>query len=89
MNQEINRKLYDIDTGSLLAEIERRKKERPKMIHNFAYGHLQEICEACLDNIDQKEDSDFKDKIYKAAMEMWFGDKVWEYINKNRQKDKL
>lgn len=74
-------KLQGIDTDSLLAEIERRKIKKPELILNFAYGRLQEVCETHLNSIGQ-DDSNFKDKIYKAAMEMWFGENVWEYISK-------
>ena len=80
MDQEINEKLKEASTDSLLAEIERREIKRPKMIHNFAYGALQEVCQNHLNTIDQDDDN-FKDKIYRAAMEMWFGEDVWKYIN--------
>ena len=91
MDKEIDAKLQDINTDSLLAEIERRKIKRPKMILNFAYGRLQELCEIYLDVIStDKSNSDLENKIYRAAMEMWFGDSVWEYIdNELKKRSKL
>lgn len=74
-------KFQGIDTDSLLAEIERRKIKKPATRQNFAYDSLRVICESHLDNIG-KDENDFKEKIYRAAMEMWFGENVWEYISK-------
>ncbi len=82
MEKEIDEKLQGVGTDRLLAEIERRKIERPNMIQNFAYGVLQNVCENHLNEISSgKNDSNFKNRIYKAAMEMWFGENVWNYIN--------
>ena len=81
VNRVKTMELQGIDIDILLAEIERRKTTKPALINNFSYGPLQEICEVHLDTIGQDTHSDFKDKIYKAAMEMWFGEGVWEYIN--------
>ena len=77
----MDERLKDIDTDSLLVEIERRKIKKPITIQNFAYDSLRVICESHLDNIGEDE-NDFKEKIYRAAMEMWFGGNVWEYISK-------
>jgi len=47
------------------------------------FSELQSYCEQYLDEIEngEYEDSDAEHYIFEAAMELFYGENVWDYVN--------
>jgi hypothetical protein len=73
-------------TEQLEAEIERRKKEAnkpPKMLQSLYFARLQEICKEYIDYLHKEcsDNGDFEQYIFEAALEVFYGEGVWTWIN--------
>lgn len=65
------------------------KLEKPKQLENVNIQKLREICQEFIDYLDNDrdydEDHDYDNFIFERAMEVIFGEAIWDYINE-RQK---
>lgn len=63
--------------------------KKPEQLQNANLTQLRKICQDYLDFVDNdkeySEDNDFNEYIFETAMQTFFGDKVFDYINKRQQ----
>lgn len=58
---------------------------KPTLIPTPNLAALEKICQQYMDFLDSEEyheDNDYETYIYEAALEVMYGEKVWEFINK-------
>lgn len=75
----------------LQRELERRanlkkKASKPEQLNpHGSLETLRELCQSYIDTIADEGyvDEDHKDYIFEAAMEVFFGGDVWDWINRN------
>ena len=81
--------LVNFSTNELKAELERREQAvletlRPALLP--APHDPRELLKCCRDFLDQTErfgrdDDDFLNPVFEAAMEMFYGKNVWKFID--------
>jgi len=77
--------LKHISTEELREEIKRRNNsviEPPKQIKCINIEPLKEICQSYIDALNQDGyiDEKYKQYIFEAAIEYFYGYKVWEWV---------
>jgi len=83
--------LQDISTPLLEQELAHRKEQAikddvPKMYprRSFNYTKLEKVCQEYIDMIASHKHYDLNDMehyIFEAALEMLFGESVWDWVN--------
>ena len=78
--------LKDFTVEDLKQELARRNLERPNMLVTVSLSDLKGRCQEYIDYLcssEYHEDalSDWKQSVFEAAMMMFYGDDVWEWIN--------
>lgn len=78
--------LENISTDDLQAELERRKKvhsPKPAQVQIVNLEPLWKLCTAYINDLDEKGyvDEDHSHYIFEAAMEVFYGKGVWNWIN--------
>lgn len=77
--------IYDFTTAELEVEIEKRKNEKPEMLENPNFHNLKRNVRAHIDAMwsdyycDDNDDSHY---IYEEAITAFYGDEVWDKINR-------
>ena len=82
--------LDELSDKELEAELARRKKvaslPKPCMLTQIDAKKLDELRELCLSYLDSVSidavDDDMEHYIFETAIEVFYGDKIWGYINK-------
>lgn len=84
-NETIENLLNEVE--KIQQEIDRKKHSgnpKPKIIKKRIFSELRDIVEEYIDFIwsdDYHEDNNYKDYIFEAAIETFYGD-IWEKINR-------
>ena len=80
--------IKDYETSELINELNHRQEERekseiPKIINAPDLTKITKLCEEYIAQIIKDgEDSDYEHYIYEEVMTTFYGDKVFDFINK-------
>jgi hypothetical protein len=71
-------------TEDLEKELERRKREIPRMCDNFSFIVLEKLCKTYIEElaVNGYVDEDYEHYIFEEAMKSFYNDNVFDWINK-------